>query len=70
MAETLADPDQVRKSVRLANARLFIRQFDIMGGKQVVVVVVTDTGLAHRHWIVTAYAARKLTEGVIEWQRH
>jgi hypothetical protein len=22
-----------------------------------------------RHWVVTAYLARKLTEGVVEWKR-
>jgi hypothetical protein len=70
LAYTLVDPDEIRKSARLANARLFIREFQIMGGKHVVVVVVTDTSPAHRHWVITAYAARKLTEGVIEWQRH
>ena len=69
IAETLADPDEIRRSARLATARLFIHQFDTIGGKHVVVVVVTDTGSAHRHWVITAYAAQKLTEGVSEWQR-
>jgi hypothetical protein len=69
IGETLADPDQVRRSVRLASAHLFSRWFDnIKGGKQVVVVVVSEaTG---RHWVVTAYMARKLAEGVVEWQRN
>ena len=41
---TLADPDQVRTSSRLAGARLFARWFDdIRDGKYVVVVVVTDS---------------------------
>jgi hypothetical protein len=35
----------------------------------VVVVVVTDTTPSTRHWIVTAYLARKLAEGEGEWQR-
>src|SRR5712692_68781 len=70
LADTLADPDEVRRSTRLANARLFVRQFDTIGGKSTVVVLVTDPGPARRHWIVTAYLARKLAEGeTVEWQR-
>jgi len=70
LATTLADPDEVRKSARLVNARLFLRWYDtVLGGKHVVVVVVTDAGPSHRHWVITAYAAQKLTEGVVEWQR-
>lgn len=71
IAETLADPDQVRRSVRFGNARLFGRWFDsIRGGKHVVVVVVTDVAPTHRYWIVTAYLSRKLAEGDVEWQRN
>ena len=70
IADTLADPDEVRKSARLANARLLVRQFDTIEGKSVVVIVVSDTASTQRHWVVTAYLARKLTEGVVEWQRH
>lgn len=69
IAETLADPDEVRKSARFANARLFARQFDTIGGKHVVVVVVSDTVPAQRHWVITAYLARRLAEGDVEWQR-
>ena len=68
IADTLADPDQVRRSARLRNARLFTRWFDtVRGGKHVVVVVVADVAVSRRHWVVTAYMARKLTEGDIEW---
>jgi len=70
IADTLADPDQVRRSMRLRSARLFTRWFDtVRGGKYVVVVVVTDVAASHRHWVVTAYMARKLTEGDIEWTK-
>ena len=70
LAETLAEPDQVRRSVRFGNARLFARWFaSIRGGKHVVVVVVTDAP-PNRHWIVTAYLARKLAEGEVEWKRN
>jgi hypothetical protein len=70
IAETLTDPDQVRRSVRFGNARLFARWCEsVRGGKHVVVVVVSDTTPSDRHWIVTAYLARKLAEGEVEWQR-
>jgi len=69
LRQTLADPDQVRRSARLANARLFSRWFDnIRGGKHLVVVVLSEP--SGRHWVVTAYLARKLAEGVAEWKRN
>lgn len=62
---TLADPDQIKRN---NNQRLFIRWFDsVRKGKYIVVVVVSDL-LPKRHWIVTAYIARKLSkDGIIEW---
>ena len=70
IAGTLGDPDQVRRSARFGNARLFVRWFDaIRGGKYVVVVVVSDGAMQGRRWIITAYLARKLTEGEVEWKR-
>ncbi len=70
IAEALADPDQVRRSGRAANARVFARWFEsLRGGKHVVVVVVSDPAPRRRHWIVTAYMARRLAEGEIEWTR-
>jgi hypothetical protein len=69
IADTLTDPDKMRRSARLANARLFVRQFDTIGGKHVVVVVVSDTVPAKRHWIITAYLASRLAEGDVEWER-
>ena len=65
--ETLAGPDQVRMSARLASAHLFSRWFDTMGKNVVVVVISEATG---RHWVVTAYWARKLAPGVTEWKRN
>lgn len=70
VAETVAAPDQVRRSVRFGNARLFSRWYtDVKRGKHVVVVVVSDPGANHRHWIITAYLTRKLAEGEVEWSR-
>ena len=71
IADTLADPDQVRRSSRVSNTRLFSRWFDLLrGGKYVVVVVASDSPPSSRNWIITAYIARKLaTGGDIEWER-
>jgi hypothetical protein len=68
---TLADPDQVRRSSRFGNARLFSRWFEsLRGGKYVVIVVVSEPAPSERHWIITAYIARKLAKGGdIEWER-
>ena len=64
-----ADPDLVRRSTR-GNARLLSRWYtDLRGGKHVVVVVTSDPGGQGRHWIVTAYLARRLAEGALEWKR-
>jgi hypothetical protein len=58
IAETLAAPDRIRISIRFRDARLFSRWFDnVRGGKHVVVVVVTGSSSAGRHWIITAYIA-------------
>lgn len=69
ISQTLADPDQVRRSMRFPAARMFSRWYpDLHGGKNVVVVVLEGT--AGRYWIVTAYIARRLAEGEIEWKRN
>ena len=70
IADTLFRPDQVRRSPRCVYARLFSRWFDtVHEGKHVVVVVVSEPGPADRHWIITAYTARRLAKGEMEWQR-
>ena len=68
--EVVGEPDQVRRSSRVGNARLFSKWFDdLRGGKYVVVVLVGDSGRETRPWIITAYLAHKLKEGEIEWER-
>jgi hypothetical protein len=70
IAETLAVPDQVRTSARFGSAKLFSRWYtDLRHGKYVVVVVVSELEPRARHWIITAYIARKLASGEIEWAR-
>jgi hypothetical protein len=67
IGETLAKPDQIRRSSRFGQARLFSRWYQaVRGGKHVVVVTVSEA--EGRHWIITAYLARRLAEGEIEWE--
>jgi len=71
IAETLLDPDQVRLSERFKSARLFTRWFDfIRGGKYIVVVVISESKAVKRHWVITAYLARKLAGGETEWKKN
>jgi hypothetical protein len=71
MIGTLAAPDQIRRSVRFGNARLFSRWYtDVKRGKHVVVVVVGEPDATTRHWIITAYLTRRLVEGEVEWKRN
>ena len=70
IAVTLVDPDQIRRSVHFSSGYLFSRWFgDLLGGKHVVVVVITESPPSARYWIVTAYIARKLAEGETLWRR-
>jgi hypothetical protein len=65
ISTTLADPDQVRRSKRFGSARQFSRWYS----KHVVVVVVSAEGKG-RHWVITAYIARRLAKGEVEWGRN
>lgn len=71
LIETLAYPDEVRISSRFGHARLFSRWYEnLRQGKRVVVVVVSALVIEERHWIITAYLARKLSGGQLEWKRN
>jgi hypothetical protein len=71
ISSTLAEPDQVRRSKRFGNARLFSKWYDdILKGKHVVVVIVSDAQPPNRHWIVTAYLTTAIAEGDSEWKRN
>ena len=53
----------VRLSPRSGNTQLFSGWFEsLRGGKYVVVVVVSDLAPLARHWIITAYIARRLSK--------
>lgn len=70
IADPLADPDEIRRSAGFTAVHLFARWYDdLRGGKHVVAVVVTEAAAAGRHWIVTAYLARKLAAGEVKWKR-
>jgi hypothetical protein len=68
IAETLLEPDSVRRAARSVNTRLFTRWYDdLVGGKFAVVVVISDA-TPRRNWIITAYVTRRL-RGEMEWER-
>jgi len=70
LAEVVAEPDMIRRSVRADAARLFSRWYtDVRSGRHVVVVVLSEPSLSARRWIVTAYSTRSLAVGEIEWRR-
>ena len=71
IGQTLADPDQVRRSTRMSAARLFYRWFeDVRQGKYIVAVVVSEAVPTERHWIITAYMTRRLANGEVEWHKN
>lgn len=69
--KTLADPDEIRKSDRMDAAKTFCRWFDeIRDGKYIVTVVVSDvTTESTRHWIITSYISRRLSNGEVIWNK-
>ena len=69
IAETLANPDEVRRSRKQADARMLYRRYKkVRGGKFVVTVVVTPPG-AQRNWVITAYITGQPASGELEWKR-
>jgi hypothetical protein len=68
IAETLLNPDQIRRSSRFGKALLFSRWFEVRESKYVVVVVVTDHYPKLRHWVITAYLTNQLGTGELIWQ--
>ena len=69
LKKVLSDPDEIRHSERSGNTLLFSRWFDdVRDGKHVVVVTVSHFA-PERHWIITAYIARRLSGGTLEWKR-
>ncbi len=70
IGETLADPEQIRRDGDYPNTRLFFRWYDdLRDGKYVVVADVSAAPPDVRHWIVTAFMARKQPQGDLEWKR-
>jgi hypothetical protein len=68
--QTVSDPDEIRDDPRGPMSHRFTRWFEgIKGGKFVVVVVVSSIEPNARHWIVTAFPARKPPKGRLLWKR-
>lgn len=68
--QTVADPDEVRTDADYPNTRLFDRWYgDLLGGKHVVVAIVSAETPEIRHWIVTAFIGRRPPRGDLEWKR-
>jgi uncharacterized protein YuzE len=61
LAEVLADPEIVRRSATAAAALSFSRRYADAAGARHVTVVVDDSRAPARAFIVTAYAARRLS---------
>jgi len=69
LAEVLADPDVVRRSVRATSILLFSRWYTDAGQGRHIVVVVDASRAPVRSWIVTAYTALRIGGGEVLWQR-
>lgn len=71
LAETITEPDEIRQDTRFPSTYLFARWHDdIRGGKNLVVVVVSDPAPAARHWVVTAYLSHQVRQGETLWKRN
>jgi len=71
IAETLLDPDEIRRSLQLSTALLFSKRYEgALDGKNIVVVVMTGANANDRHWIMTAYLTRKLAGGETQWKKN
>lgn len=67
LAETLGNPDLVRQSSRDDSSLLFSKWFDdIRTGRHMIVVTISEKEPV-RHWVVTAYTARKISGGKRVW---
>lgn len=70
IAAALEAPDRVLKDPDYPRTRLLARWFpDLLGGKLVIVAVVSDPPSSVRHWIVTAFISRGPARGEVEWNR-
>jgi hypothetical protein len=68
ISETLLNPDQVRNDIRFQETLLISRWYpQINKGRYVIVAVVTEID---RNFIVTAYTARKITQGEVIWTKN
>ncbi len=65
----ISDPDIILKSSKTDSGMLFSKWFsDVLFGKYVVVVILSEE--KKRHWIVTSYITRRLSQGEIIWKKN
>jgi hypothetical protein len=69
IAETVAQPDQIRRSARFGSARLFSRGTLTSGRVSMWWSSSANGTRVSVTWIITAYIARTLAEGEVEWKR-
>jgi hypothetical protein len=71
LIETIKEPEFVRVSNRMPKAKILYRWFDnLLGGKYVAAVVMSETGESSRNWLMTAYITRSLPKGDFEWRKN
>jgi hypothetical protein len=75
IALALQDPDRVVLRPWIRNQVLFVRSIDEPSqDRHIVVVVVRDEPRTDiespRQWVITAYLARALPVGIVEWERN
>lgn len=68
-ADTLNDPDQVRKSDRDDSALMFSKWFETIRTGRYLVIVTICQNESSRYWVITAYTARRLSGGTVIWTK-
>ena len=66
LARTLAEPDIIRQSATTANEWAFAKWREGFQ-RYLVVIVLTDSDDIVRHWIVSAWSARRLSRRSERW---
>lgn len=69
LAQTLAEPDEIRQSERDASALMFSKWFDTIRTGRYLVVVIVNQMEPVRYWVITVYTSRKLSGGTTLWKK-
>ena len=69
VAQSLADPAEIRLDPKYSATRKFIRRCDEpFEGRYLVVLVVSRNGRQGRHWIATTFLSSRRPKGEVEWK--